>query len=287
MPESPAADPFVIGVGPTHSELRGFTEEVRCGLKANGRLRGEAISRQVFQPDDTTRAQRRELATYRPGSVVVVASEAQPVAGLSAQEVYTVKGLINEKVELDSGSGENRLIDVKRMGARLEIGRMATIELLPGDRVLFRANAEGFVNGQLGIVAGEEDQGWLVTSDGHRVSPRYLRLSHGYATTSHTAQGVTAQHAVVFGAKFDAKGLYVSLSRAKVRTDLYTPDKEYLFDNAERLSGERQGALDALNAAGRRQKGHDRKRQALSAVPGNGVPERTGLERNQWVDRTL
>ena len=145
---------------------------------------------------------------------------------------------------------------------------MATIELLPGDRVLFRANAEGFVNGQLGIVAGEDDQGWLVTSDGHRVSPRYLRLSHGYATTSHTAQGVTAQHAVVFGAKFDAKGLYVSLSRAKVRTDLYTPDKEYLFDNAERLSGERQGALDALNAAGRRQKGRDRKHQPLPAVRG-------------------
>ena len=179
-----------------------------------------------------------------------MASEAQPVAGLSAQEVYTVRGVINEKVELVSGSGENRLIDVKRTGARLEIGRMATIELLPGDRVLFRANAEGFVNGQLGIVAGKDDQGWLVTSDGDRVSPRYLRLSHGYATTSHTAQGVTAQHAVVFGAKFDAKGLYVSLSRAKVRTDLYTPDKEYLFDNAERLSGERQGALDALNAAG-------------------------------------
>lgn len=287
LPESPVTDPFLIGVGPTHSELRAFTEEVRSGLKASGRLQGEAITREVFQPDDTTRAQRRELTTYRPGSVVVVANEAQPVAGLSAQEVYTVRGLINEKVELVSGSGENRLIDVKRTGARLEIGRMATIELLPGDRVLFRANAEGLVNGQLGVVAGQDEQGWLLTSEGHRVSPRYLRLSHGYATTSHTAQGVTAQHAVVFGARFDAKGLYVSLSRAKVRTDLYTPDKEYLFDNAERLSGERQGALDALNAVGRRQKGRDRKRQTLSAVAENGAPERSGLERNQSVDRTL
>jgi conjugative relaxase-like TrwC/TraI family protein len=287
LPESSVTDPFLIGVGPTHSELRAFTEEVRSGLKASGRLRGKAITREVFQPDDTTRAQRRELATYRPGSVVVVASEAQPVAGLSAQQVYTVRGLINEKVELVSGSGENRLIDVKRTGARLEIGRMATIELLPGDRVLFRANAEGLVNGQLGVVAGQDEQGWLLTSEGHRVSPRYLRLSHGYATTSHTAQGVTAQHAVVFGAKFDAKGLYVSLSRAKVRTDLYTPDKEYLFDNAERLSGERQGALDALNAAGRLQKSRERKRQTLAAVAQNGAPERTGLQRNHSIDRTL
>ena len=101
-----------------------------------------------------------------PGALLLWLAKRQPVAGLSAQEVYTVRGVINEKVELVSSSGENRLIDVKRTGARLEIGRMATIELLPGDRVLFRANAEGFVNGQLGIVAGKDDQGWLVTSDG-------------------------------------------------------------------------------------------------------------------------
>jgi ATP-dependent exoDNAse (exonuclease V) alpha subunit len=152
---------------------------------------------------------------------------------------------------------------------------------------LFRANAEGLVNGQLAIVAGQDDQGWLVTIEGHRVSPRYLRLSHGYATTSHTAQGVTAQKAVVFGAKFDAKGLYVSLSRAKVRTDLYTPDKEYLFENAERLSGDRQGALDALSAVGRRGKGSDRKRRTAPAAVENAPNQGRDLERGQTFERGL
>jgi conjugative relaxase-like TrwC/TraI family protein len=282
-----SAEPVVIGVGPTHNELRAFTGEVRSGLKEEGRLQGAAIKRQVFEADDTTRAQRREVASYRLGSVVVVASEAQPVGGLSAREVYTVTGILNDRVELVSGSGQRKLIDVKKVGPKLEIGRMAEIELLPGDRILFRANAEGLVNGQLATVAGQDEKGWLLTNECHRVSPRYLRLTHGYATTSHTAQGVTAQNAVVFGAKFDAKGLYVSLSRAKVRTDLYTPDKEYLFENAERLSGERQGALDAFSVAEARAKGRKPNRRAAPATVENSVPQRPKRERNQNMERTL
>jgi hypothetical protein len=98
---------------------------------------------------------------------------------------------------------------------------------------------------------------------------------------------VTAQNAVVFGAKFDAKGLYVSLSRAKVRTDLYTPDKEYLFDNAERLSGERQGALDAFSVADGPGRGVNRKRRTAPAAVENGALDRTDLGREQKMERSL
>jgi hypothetical protein len=76
------------------------------------------------------------------------------------------------------------------------------------------------------------------------------------------------------------------LSRAKVRTDLYTPDKEYLFDNAERLSGERQGALDALSAAGR-EKHRERKHRSSPAAVDNGISARKEEERNQTLERSL
>jgi hypothetical protein len=72
-----------------------------------------------------------------------------------------------------------------------------------------------------------------------------------------------------------------------VRTDLYTPDKEYLFENAERLSGERQGALDAFSMAEGRGKCRNRKRRAAPATVENASPERLERERNQNMERTL
>lgn len=258
---APGAEPIVLGVAPTHTELRAFTAEVRARLKENGTLGGAVIQREVFQPDDTTKAQRREVVTYRLGLSVVLASGNQKMNGLSAQDVYTVTGITKDFVQLTSRTGERKAVNVKKHGTELEIGNVATIELLRGDRVLFRANSKNIVNGQLATIAGQDERGRLLTTEGLAVPNAYLRISHGYATTSHTAQGVTAQKGVVFGVKFDAKALYVSLSRAKERTDLYTPNKEYLYENAERSSGDRLGALDALDmsrASGSAKRGRSR-----------------------------
>jgi len=242
-------EPIVLGIGPTHVELKAFTKEVRSGLKQTGTLRGPSIERQVFQPNDITNAQRCDIATYRPGISVTLTSEVDKITGLNAQEVYTVVSTSRtDRVQLASSSGKEKVINIKKHGNKLEIGHLTTIELQKGDRILFRANSKGIVNGQLATIIGQDDQGRLLTTDGLTVPNNYLRISHGYATTSHTSQGVTAEKAVVFGERFDRKALYVSMSRAKLRTDLYTPDKERLFQSVERTSGDRQGTLDALLA---------------------------------------
>src|SRR5262249_41175071 len=107
-------EPVVLGVAPTHSELRAFTSEVRARLTENGTLVGPAIHREVFQPNDTTKAQRRECSTYRPGLAVVLASEGQRITGLNAHEVYTVVNSANSSVQLRTGTGETKTVNIKK-----------------------------------------------------------------------------------------------------------------------------------------------------------------------------
>ena len=94
-------------------------------------------------------------------------------------------------------------------------------------------------NGTLATLAGTDEQGRLVTTDGFVVPEDYLKIAHGYATTSHSSQGLTANFAVVFGAAFDQKSIYVSHSRARERVDTYIPSKEAFLTRAERAQGER------------------------------------------------
>ena len=54
-------------------------------------------------------------------------------------------------------------------------------------------------NGTLACLAGTDEQGRLVTAGGFVVPEDYLKIAHGYATTSHSSQGLTANFAVVFG----------------------------------------------------------------------------------------
>ena len=57
---------------------------------------------------------------------------------------------------------------------------------------------------------------------------------------------MTANFAVVFGAAFDQKAIYVSHSRARERVDTYVPSKEAFLSRSERAQGDRLGVLEAI-----------------------------------------
>jgi ATP-dependent exoDNAse (exonuclease V) alpha subunit len=167
--------------------------------------------------------------------------------------VYTVKQNQTQSapkkkdfVTLVDRHGKEHTINVRTNGDKLEIGRVGDIELQAGDRLWFRANSSGVTNGTLGTLAGTDEQGRLVTTGGFVVPEDYLKIAHGYATTSHASQGLTANFGVVFGAAFDQKAIYVSHSRARERVDTYVPSKEAFLARAERAQGERLGALEAI-----------------------------------------
>src|SRR5271166_1238836 len=258
-------EPHVLAVGPTHAEIRAFTADVRAAMRSEGALSGPVIKRRAFIAHDTTRAMRRDSNTYTPGMAVTLVSEKSKVRGLSAREVYTVKqNQTNQTqsapkkkdfVTLVDAHGKEHTINVRANGEKLELGAIGEIELQAGDRLWFRANSSGVTNGTLATLAGTDKQGRLVTTDGFVVPEDYLKIAHGYATTSHSSQGLTANFAVVFGASFDQKAIYVSHSRARERVDTYVPSKEAFLARAERASGERLGVLEAMADAKRKNDG--------------------------------
>src|SRR5271165_2112093 len=254
-------EPHVLAVGPTHAEIRAFTADVREAMREAGALSGQVIKRRAFIAHDTTRAMRRSSKTYTPGLAVTLVSEKTKVRGLSAREVYTVKQNQTQSakkkdfVTLVDAHGKEHRINVRANGDKLELGAIGEIELQAGDRLWFRANASGVTNGTLATLAGTDEQGRLVTTDGFVVPEDYLKLAHGYATTSHSSQGLTANFAVVFGAAFDQKAIYVSHSRARERVDTYVPSKEAFLSRAERAQGERVGVLEAIADAKKKNDG--------------------------------
>src|SRR6202521_2190755 len=249
-------EPHVLAVGPTHAEIRAFTADVRAAMRSEGALTGPVIKRRAFIAHDTTRAMRRDSNTYTPGMAVTLVSEKTKVRGLSAREVYTVKERPKKDfVTLVDAHGKEHTINVRANGEKLELGAIGEIELQAGDRLWFRANSSGVTNGTLASLAGADEQGRLVTTGGFVVPEDYLKIAHGYATTSHSSQGLTANFAVVFGASFDQKAIYVSHSRARERVDTYVPSKEAFLSRAERAQGERLGVLEAIADAKRKNDG--------------------------------
>ena len=208
------------------------------------------IKRAAFIAHDFTRAARRSSRSYALGAAVTLVSEKTKVRGLSASEVYTVVGTPKQDfVKLANQSRKTVTINVRTNGHKLELGALGEIEFQPGDRLWFRANAKGVTNGTLGTLAGTDSAGRLVTTDGFVVPNDYLKIAHGYATTSHSSQGITSNYAVVFGAAFDAKSVYVSHSRARMQVDTYVPSKEAFLSRAERAQSDRLGVLEALEKA--------------------------------------
>jgi hypothetical protein len=104
-------------------------------------------------------------------------------------------------------------------------------------------------NGPLACLAGTDEQGRLVTAGGFVVPEDYLKIAHGYATMSYSSQGLTANLALVFGASFDQKAIYVSHSRARERVDTYVPSKEAFLTRAERAKSMRSRLLASWQAS--------------------------------------
>src|SRR5260370_40002426 len=188
-------DPDGIAVGPTHAELRAFRADVRAAMRSQGALSGAVIKRRAFIAYDKTRAMRRDSNTYTVGMAVTLVSEKTKVRGLSAREVYTVKQNQTQSapkkkdfVTLVDAPGKEHTINVRANGEKLELGAIGEIELQAGDRLWFRANSSGITNGTLATLAGTDEQGRLATTDGLVVPEDYLKIAHGYGTTSHSSQ---------------------------------------------------------------------------------------------------
>jgi hypothetical protein len=127
------------------------------------------------------------------------------------------------------------------------------------DWLLLRANAPGFVNGER-VQVKDVDRGRIALADGRALPVGYRTFTHGYAVTSHAAQGKTVDEVFVVAssrsfAAVSREQFYVSISRAKERVRIFTDDAELLGHRVKdthtrKAAVELQGLRDALKRAG-------------------------------------
>lgn len=226
----------ILVVSPTHREAAAITDAIRSELRQAGRLGIEDHEFSRLVAVDSTEAERGHATTYRPGDVLQFHQNAK--GGIKKGDRLTVAD--PAAVPLTEA-------------AKFSLYRPAAIGVAVGDVLRITGTVKTLdgkhtlKNGTSRTVAGftakgiRLDNGWVVGKDaGH--------FRHGFVETSFGSQGRTVDRAILamsaasLGAT-NQEQLYVSASRAKERTTLYTDDKAAVRQAVQR-SSRKLAALD-------------------------------------------
>lgn len=215
----------VLAVSPVWREIHAFTEEVRQELKRRALLGVAERSIATFESRRWTREERRRITNYRPGDVLNFHLSAAGIPRGEQLRVQAIEGLWLRTTNL---AGETRWLQPTR-SVGFDVLEERSLVVTRGERLLMRANcrAAALRNGDMVTVAEIGDAGEIVLTDGRAIPPRFRQFAHGYATTSHAAQGKTVAHGILLLgpdglAAADLQQCYVSNSRFRESQVIFT-----------------------------------------------------------------
>jgi ATP-dependent exoDNAse (exonuclease V) alpha subunit len=211
---------------------------VRQELKANGALAPvDHTVRVLVQRQDMTGAERSWASHFEVNDVIRYARGSK-IAGIEAGTYGTVVG-INPAANLltvEKSSGELANYDPRRL-AGVSVYREIDREFSVGDRLQFTGpdKSLGVANRDLAVIERIDPDGRIFSRlENHRqieFDPKEHRhFDHGYALTSHSAQGLTAERVLVNADTgvhpdlLNSRFGYVSISRASHEAMLFTDD---------------------------------------------------------------
>jgi conjugative relaxase-like TrwC/TraI family protein len=225
-------------VSPDNASRRELNIAVRQELKANGTLASDDNTfRVLVQRQDMTGADRGWANHYEPGDVIRFARGSKTL-GIEAGSYGTVVA-INPAANLlavDTASGEAISYDPRRL-AGVSVYREVPHEFSVGDRIQFTApdRSLGVANRDLAIIESIAPDGRLAArlEDNRQLEfnpADHRHFDHGYAVTSHSAQGLTAERVLVHADTavhpdlLNSRFGYVSVSRASHEATMFTDD---------------------------------------------------------------
>jgi conjugative relaxase-like TrwC/TraI family protein len=238
-----------IIVSPDNASRRAINQAVRQELQTLGSLDREDHSMRVLSPrSDMTGADRAWAARYQAGDVLhyIRGSKEFGIEGGSYAQVVTTDPHEN-LITVRKPNGDQVTYAPSRLrgiSAYREIER----EFAVGDRISFTApnRALQVVNRDLGTLEQIDENGRMTVRMGGdkdktvTFDPRGMRhFDHGYAMTSQSSQGLTAERVLVnidtevHPELINSRFAYVSVSRASHDAQIYTNNAASL---AERLS---------------------------------------------------
>ena len=246
-------------VSPDNASRRELNAAVRQELKATGALAKEDHTFRVLVPrHDMTGAERSWASHYEIDDVVRYTRGSKTI-GIEAGSYASVAGInpATNQLTVERANGELATYDPRRLtgvSVYQEIERQFSV----GDRIQFTApdKSLGVANRELATIETVDPNGRL---SAHLVDNRQIdfnpsehrHFDHGYAVTSHSAQGLTAERVLVHADTavhpdlLNTRFGYVSVSRASHEATIFTDDSAKLA----RQLGTEVGKSSALDMA--------------------------------------
>jgi conjugative relaxase-like TrwC/TraI family protein len=236
-------------ISPDNRSRMEINERVHAELQRSGLVNNEEHRIMTLVPrQDLTGADRAWAERYQVGDVLRY-SRASKETGIGKGAYAQVKSIDAPKnrltVELQDGT--QRTYDPRRQQG-VSVFREEMRSFSVGDRIQLTAPANNLrvANRELGNIESIDGDGRLrLKIDGGRMVEldphKHPHLDHGYAMTSHSSQGQTADRVLIhvdteLGAKdlLNSRMAYVSVSRGRYDAQIYTNNAQMLGQELSR-----------------------------------------------------
>lgn len=225
-------------VSPDNASRRELNLAVREELRTNGALHHDEHSfRVLIQRQDMTGADRAWANHYEIGDIVRY-TRGSNAAGIETGS-YAIVTAINPSANLitvEKQSGELATYDPRRLSG-VSVYREVAHEFAVGDRIQFTApdKSLGVANRDLASIESITPEGRIVArlDDNRRIefnAAGHRHFDHGYAVTSHSSQGLTAERVLIHADTsvhpdlLSSRFGYVAVSRASHEAVIFTND---------------------------------------------------------------
>jgi ATP-dependent exoDNAse (exonuclease V) alpha subunit len=248
-------------VSPDNRSRSEINERIHAELQSRGVVSGEEHRVRTLVPrQNLTGADRTWAERYEVGDVLRY-SRASKETDIGKGQYAQVKSIDppTNRLTVELQDGTERTYDPRRQQG-VSVYREETRSFSVGDRIQFTAPANDLrvANRELGMIDSIKDDGRLrLKMDGNRtvgIDPhRHLHLDHGYAVTSHSSQGQTADRVLIhvdseLGAKdlLNSRMAYVAVSRGAYDAQIFTNNASALARELSRdVSQDSQSIAEA------------------------------------------
>jgi ATP-dependent exoDNAse (exonuclease V) alpha subunit len=235
-------------VSPDNESRREINSQIHRAMQGAGQVKDEGHAVRVLNArQDLTGADRRWAPNYEPDDVIRYSKGSKPLGIAAGEYAKVIRTDARENtVTVERGNGQELSYDPRRLQG-VAVYREAERTFAEGDRVQMTApyHEQELANRELGTVEKIDGEGNLtLRMDSGREAKfnakQHPHLDYGYAVTSHSSQGQTADRVLIHvdseqahGDLINSRMAYVSVSRAKFDVQMYTNDSKTL---GQRLS---------------------------------------------------
>lgn len=236
-------------VSPDNESRRELNSQIHRTMQDAGQVKGDEQRVHVlFARQDVAGADRQHAQNYERGDVLRYSKGSKPL-GIEPGEYARVSHVDRESnmLTVKRHSGEELSYDPRRLQG-VTVYRDSERTFAQGDRVQMTApyHEQRLANRELGTVERIDGDGnlKLKMDSGREIefnARQHPHLDYGYAVTSHSSQGQTAERVLIHvdsaqahGELLNSRMAYVSVSRAQFDVQMYTNDAKTLGQELSR-----------------------------------------------------